>query len=53
MPRPLTDISFVGPATKAAFERAGIFTAEEVEALGADAAYLRLLQSGTPPHFIG
>ena len=33
--------------------RAGIASAEELRALGADAAYARLLQHGTKPHFIG
>ncbi|GHE00249.1 competence protein TfoX [Defluviimonas sp. 20V17] len=43
----------LGPATEAAFERAGVRSAEEVHALGADAAYARLLQAGEAPHFIG
>lgn len=53
MPRPVSAIRNLGPASEAAFARAGIHSAEEVIAMGADAAYLRLLQSGTPPHFIG
>ena len=53
MTRPVSSIRNLGPASEAAFARAGIHSAEELEALGADAAYLRLLQSGTPPHFIG
>lgn len=43
----------LGPATEAAFERAGVRSAEEVHALGADAAYARLLEAGQAPHFIG
>lgn len=43
----------LGPASEAAFLRAGIRTAEEIVALGADAAYGRLLESGERPHFIG
>ena len=43
----------LGPASEAAFHRAGLRTAEEVVALGADAAYARLLESGERPHFIG
>lgn len=35
------------------FAAAGITTAEEVYALGPDAAYRRLLDAGTRPHFIG
>ena len=50
---PITAIPNLGPASDAAFARAGIHTATELRSLGADAAYLRLLISGTPPHFIG
>lgn len=53
MPRPVTDIPNLGPASAAAFARAGITTAEEIRALGPDEAYLRLLRSGSAPHFIG
>jgi hypothetical protein len=53
MARPVTDIPNIGPASAEAFLRAGIATAEEVYALGPDEAYLRLLLSGTAPHFIG
>ncbi|MGB3313418.1 MAG: TfoX/Sxy family DNA transformation protein [Albidovulum sp.] len=53
MPTPVTTIPNLGPASGAAFARAGIQSAEEIRAMGADAAYLRLLQSGTRPHFIG
>ena len=53
MPRPVTDIPNLGPASAEAFARAGITSAEEIIELGADEAYLRLLQSGSAPHFIG
>lgn len=53
MPNPISSIRNLGPASEAAFARAGIHTAEEVHALGPDAAYLRLLESGSAPHFIG
>lgn len=53
MPRPVSSIHNLGPASEAAFARAGIISAEEVEALGADEAYRRLLASGSRPHFIG
>ena len=33
--------------------RAGIHSAEALRTLGPDAAYARLLKSGTKPHFIG
>ena len=53
MPTPVSSIRNLGPATEAAFAKAGIHSAEEVQALGPDEAYRRLIQSGTPPHFIG
>lgn len=53
MPEPISAIRNLGPATEEAFRKAGIGSAEEIRAMGADAAYLRLLQSGQPPHFIG
>ena len=53
MAEPVSSIPNLGPASEAAFARAGIHSAEELRALGADAAYLALLRTGTPPHFIG
>ncbi len=53
MPTPISSIPNLGPATEAAFARAGITSAEELRELGADVAYLRLLQTGSAPHFIG
>lgn len=53
MPEPVSSIPNLGPASEAAFARAGIHSAEEIRAMGADAAYLALMRSGTPPHFIG
>jgi DNA transformation protein and related proteins len=53
MPTPITTIPNLGPASEAAFARAGIHSAEDVRALGADEAYRRLLESGSAPHFIG
>ena len=53
MPRPISSIPNLGPASEAAFARAGIHSADELIELGADAAYRRLLQSGSAPHFIG
>lgn len=49
---PVTSIRNVGPSTAAAFARVGLTTAEAVRALGADAAYARLLAAGERPHFI-
>lgn len=53
MSTPVSSIRNLGPATEAAFARAGIASAEELRALGADAAYGRLLAAGEKPHFIG
>jgi DNA transformation protein and related proteins len=53
MSDPITAIPNLGPASEAAFARAGIHTAEEVRTLGADECYRRLLASGSKPHFIG
>jgi hypothetical protein len=53
MPTPISTIRNLGPATEAAFAKAGIHSAEELRTLGADEAYRRLIQSGTAPHFIG
>lgn len=53
MTRPVASIRNLGPASAEAFARAGIHSADEIEAMGADAAYERLLQSGSQPHFIG
>ncbi len=49
----ITTIPNLGPASQAAFAAAGITSAEALRALGPDAAYARLLQSGSRPHFIG
>ncbi len=53
MPTPVSSIPNLGPASEAAFAKAGIHSAEEIRALGADAAYCRLLDAGTQAHFIG
>jgi hypothetical protein len=53
MATPISSIRNLGPASEAAFARAGINSAEELRAIGADEAYRRLLASGTRPHFIG
>jgi DNA transformation protein and related proteins len=49
----ITTIPNLGPASEAAFVKVGITTAEQLRALGADAAYVRLMEHGTRPHFIG
>ena len=53
MGTPISSIRNLGPATEAAFARAAIHDAETLREMGADAAYLALMRSGTPPHFIG
>lgn len=53
MANPVSSIRNLGPASDASFARAGISSAEELRALGPDAAYAKLLAAGTRPHFIG
>ncbi|ABG32619.1 competence protein TfoX [Roseobacter denitrificans] len=49
----ISSIRNLGPAFEAACAKAGIHTAEQVRAIGADATYAALLRAGTQPHFIG
>lgn len=49
----ISTIRNLGPAYEEACKNAGIHSAEELRALGADAAYSRLLANGSKPHFIG
>jgi DNA transformation protein and related proteins len=53
MSSPVSSIPNLGPATEQYFAKAGINSAEELRALGADEAYRRWLAAGLPPHFIG
>ena len=53
MNTPISSIRNLGPAMEAAFARAGVHSAEDLRALGTDAAYAKLLASGERPHFIG
>lgn len=53
MTAPVSSIRNLGPATERAFARAGVHSAAELHALGGDAAYAKLLESGEKPHFIG
>ncbi|MEL6768611.1 MAG: TfoX/Sxy family DNA transformation protein [Pseudomonadota bacterium] len=50
--RPVDSIRNLGTAMAAAFARAGITKAAEIEALGADAAYARLIAAGERPHIL-
>lgn len=49
---PVSTIRNLGPAMEAAFAEVGIDSAETLRALGTDAAYRKLLEAGTRPHFI-
>lgn len=51
MTRPVSSLRNLGPRSVEAFARAGITSAEELIALGPDAAYARLLATGVRPHF--
>ncbi len=53
MSEPVSAIRNLGPRSVEMFAKTGIHSADEVRALGADAAYRRLLAAGTRPHFIG
>ncbi len=53
MTAPVSSIRNLGPASDAAFAKAGIETAEQLRTLGPDAAYAKLIATGTRPHFIG
>ncbi|MCL4189008.1 MAG: TfoX/Sxy family DNA transformation protein [Rhodobacteraceae bacterium] len=48
----LTSIRNIGPSTAAALARAGVGSAGQLRAMGAEAAYSRLLAAGEWPHFI-
>ncbi len=49
----VTTIKNIGPAFEQSLTRAGITSAEQLRELGADAAYGKLLETGSKPHFIG
>jgi DNA transformation protein and related proteins len=53
MSSPVSSIPNLGPASEAAFARAGIHSAEDLREIGADEGYRRLLRAGSAPHFIG
>ena len=53
MNTPISSLRNLGPASEAAFKRAGITSAEQLRELGTDAAYSALLRAGERPHFIG
>lgn len=49
----ISSIRNLGPAMEKALNDVGIMSAEELRAVGADAAYAKMLQNGIRPHFIG
>lgn len=53
MATPVSSIRNLGPAFERDCTRAGIHSAEDLRAIGADAAYARMIATGTRPHFIG
>lgn len=53
MTEPVSAIRNIGPKSVPGFARAGLTTADQVRALGAEEAYRRLILAGTRPHFIG
>ena len=53
MSTPISSIRNLGPAMETACAKIGITSAEELRALGADAAYGKLIANGMRPHFIG
>ena len=53
MSTPVSSIRNLGPAFEESCTNAGIPDAETLRDLGPDAAYAKLLQHGTRPHFIG
>ena len=53
MSDPVSTIRNLGPASDTGFARAGITTAQQLRALGAEAGYLQYLNYGGFPHFIG
>ncbi len=49
----LTTIKNIGPAFEKSLKAVGITSAEQLRDMGADAAYTKLLENGSKPHFIG
>jgi DNA transformation protein len=49
----ISTIRNLGPATETMLNNVGIMTAKALTKMGADAAYQRLVENGTRPHFIG
>ena len=52
MADPVSSIRNLGPGSDMAYARANILSADDLRALGPDAAYAKLLATGNRPHFI-
>ncbi|MEL7026459.1 MAG: TfoX/Sxy family DNA transformation protein [Pseudomonadota bacterium] len=52
MTTPISSIRNLGPAMEEAFASVGVTSADDLRALGTDAAYAKLLAGGHRPHFI-
>ena len=48
-----SSIRNLGPASDKFYGKAGLTTAQKIRNLGADESYLRAIQAGGKPHFIG
>jgi hypothetical protein len=48
----LQTIKNIGPAVATSLQDVGVTTAEQLYEMGADAAYTKLLEAGSRPHFI-
>jgi len=53
MADPVSSIRNLGPASDKSYARAGITSAKHLREIGPDAAYAKLLATGTTAHFIG
>lgn len=49
----ISTIRNLGPATETMLNDVGIMTADDLHRIGAHAAYQKLVEHGTRPHFIG
>jgi hypothetical protein len=48
----ISSIRNLGPATETMLNKVGVMTADDLHDIGAHAAYKKLLENGTRPHFI-
>jgi len=52
MKTPVSSLRNIGPAMELSLTEVGISSAEDLQEIGADEAYSRLLEAGARPHFI-